>query len=103
MNSDDKFCCFTKEMITTEQLLSTLRRMNRCAGCANKPLMTSRQRQGSKHGCLAFRKAFDTVSHRIFVSKMSSIQLNMMGEQLAERSGSKTYSKCGNISVVASY
>lgn len=48
-------------------------------------------------GVWDFIKAFDTISHSIFVNKTSSVQIdhNMMGEQLAEASGSITYSKWG--------
>ncbi|KAK4819559.1 hypothetical protein QYF61_007070 [Mycteria americana] len=52
-----------------------------------------------------FSKAFDTVSHIIFLDKKSGIRLDvhsMMSEQLADRSCSKSYNKWGNIWLAAS-
>lgn len=51
-------------------------------------------------------KAFDTVFHSILLDKMSNNTarqtLNMLGERLADRSGSKSYSTWGYIRLVAS-
>lgn len=52
------------------------------------------------------KKAFDTIFHSILMDKMSNNTarqfLNVLGEQLADRSGSKSYSSWGCIRLVAS-